>query len=69
MFFGFRKISIQNMLVFVWGYKCVCILFRFSDYELGKILVLYEVFSIQFVSHSTDPIQGHQEHMDMEIVR
>jgi hypothetical protein len=22
---------------------------------------------IQFISHSTDPIQGHQEHMDMEI--
>jgi hypothetical protein len=25
--------------------------------------------SIQFISHSTDPIQGHREHMDMEIVR
>jgi hypothetical protein len=25
--------------------------------------------SIQFISHSTDPIQGHKEHMDMEIVR
>jgi len=22
---------------------------------------------IQIISHSTDPIQGHQEHMDMEI--
>jgi hypothetical protein len=25
--------------------------------------------SIQFILHSTDPIQGHQEHMDMEIVK
>jgi hypothetical protein len=25
--------------------------------------------SIQFISHSIDPIQGHREHMDMEIVR
>jgi len=28
-----------------------------------------EFNSIQFILHSTDPIQGHQEHMDMEIVR
>jgi len=27
------------------------------------------VDSTQFISHSTDPIQGHQEHMDMEIVK
>jgi len=25
--------------------------------------------SIQFILHSTDPIQGHQEHTDMEIVK
>jgi hypothetical protein len=25
--------------------------------------------STQFISHSTDPMKGHQEHMDMEIVR
>jgi hypothetical protein len=26
-------------------------------------------FSIQFISQSTDPLQGHKEHMDMEIVK
>jgi hypothetical protein len=25
--------------------------------------------SVQFISHATDPIQGHQEHVGMEIVR
>ena len=29
----------QNVFV----YKCLCTFLRFSDYELGKILVLFEV--------------------------
>ena len=33
----------QNMFVFVCGYKCLYTLLMFSDDELGNILVLYEV--------------------------
>ena len=26
-------------------------------------------FEFEFISQSTDPLQGHKEHMDMEIVK
>ena len=34
IFFGFKKIPVQNVFVFVCGYKCLCTLLRFSDDEL-----------------------------------
>ena len=38
-----------------------------QHYSILTLLLDGDEWSIQFISHSTDPIQGHQEHMDMEI--
>jgi hypothetical protein len=62
--------------VCVHAYVCVyvCVCFSVSVHVcvcLGDVCVCMHIQfnSIQFISQSTNPLQGHKEHMDMEIVK
>jgi hypothetical protein len=66
----------MHFKIFIWYF--IYVYLQFIEHHLVILAALYlnrTLFfnyyfsSIQFISHSTDPVQGHQEHMDMDIFR